>query len=35
LLEKDIRFVQEKDSIPMAGDLEDPTELRFELGCID
>jgi len=35
LLEKDIRFDQEKNSVLIAGDLEDPKELRFELRRID
>lgn len=34
-LEKDIRFIQEKNSVPMTGDLEDARELPLELGCLD
>jgi hypothetical protein len=34
-LEKNIRFIQEKNSALMTGNLEDARELRLELGCID
>jgi hypothetical protein len=34
-LEKDIRFIQEKNSVLITGDLEDARELYLELGCID
>jgi hypothetical protein len=33
-LEKDIRFIQEKNSVPIAGDLEDTRELGLELSYI-
>jgi hypothetical protein len=35
LFEKNIDFVQKKNSVLMASDLKNARELRFKLGCID